>query len=114
MWNTLNLSGVEYISSPQPSTSAVSVPTPTSNVEDLFSAHDFDIQIDLPTGPEGTHACLYCSALCAAMCMLTDNIPRRCVHIIILCTDFYQRTMSLIVLLYFLLFIGCPSIASIS
>ncbi|XP_064403704.1 RNA polymerase-associated protein RTF1 homolog [Halichondria panicea] len=36
----------------QPSTSAVTVPTPTSNVEDLFSAHDFDIQIDLPTGPE--------------------------------------------------------------
>ena len=25
-----------------------------SQVEDLFSAHDFDIQIDLPTNNEGT------------------------------------------------------------
>ena len=25
------------------------------NVEDLFSAHDFDIQIDLPSTPEGRY-----------------------------------------------------------
>ncbi len=38
------------------SSSTISIPTPTGNVEDLFSAHDFDIQIDLPAGPEGMYS----------------------------------------------------------
>ena len=32
---------------------ASSVDGPKGQVEDLFSAHDFDIQIDLPTSNEG-------------------------------------------------------------
>ena len=30
-----------------------------SQVEDLFSAHDFDIQIDLPTSNEGIVTCIH-------------------------------------------------------
>lgn len=33
---------------------ASSADGPKGHVEDLFSAHDFDIQIDLPTSSEGT------------------------------------------------------------
>ena len=35
------------------STPALPKPDQKPEVEDLFSAHDFDIQIDLPSGPAG-------------------------------------------------------------
>ena len=37
-----------------PSGSPPSLMSGSKTVEDLFSAHDFDIQIDLPTSNEGT------------------------------------------------------------
>ena len=36
------------------STPTLPKPDQKPEVEDLFSAHDFDIQIDLPSGPTGT------------------------------------------------------------
>ena len=36
-----------------PLVSATPVPEPKPDVEDLFSAHDFDIQIDLPSSSQG-------------------------------------------------------------
>ena len=35
------------------STPVLPKPDQKPQVEDLFSAHDFDIQIDLPSGPSG-------------------------------------------------------------
>ena len=35
------------------STPTLPKPDQKPEVEDLFSAHDFDIQIDLPSGPTG-------------------------------------------------------------
>lgn len=40
------------------STPALPKPDQKPEVEDLFSAHDFDIQIDLPSGPAGYFALL--------------------------------------------------------